>query len=192
MTLHSYITYCKALKIICKYGLAGHIFLPLSFCFVFIMSLLCNWPTVNVPSDSHTLEPVLFLKVGRLYGHLWGCLCLLCVHMHVHLCVVVHIHICAHMYGGQKSISDFISQESSTLYFWRQSLLLTWDSLFRQAWLTSKPPDSSAYTSPELGRVGTHQHAPESWLGTGDGMQTLLLLQQVLYLHPLPQSVSVR
>lgn len=39
------------------------------------------------------------------------------------------------------------------------------------------------------------RHTParlESWLGTGDGMQTLLLAQQALYLYPLPQSVSVR
>lgn len=166
--------------------------MPLSFCFVFIMSLLCNWPSVNVPSDSHTFEPVLLLKTGRLYGHLWGCLCLLCVYMRVHVCVVVYIHICVHVYRGQRSISDFISQEPSTLYFWRQSLLLTWDSLFRQAWLTSKPPDSSAYTSSELGCISTHQHAPEFWLGTGDRMQILLLTQQALYLYPLPKSVSVR
>lgn len=76
--------------------------------------------------------------------------------------------ICVHVCGGQRSISDFISQESSTIYFWRQSLLLTWNSLFRQAWLTSKSPDSFAYTSPELGCVSTHQHTPEFWLGTGN------------------------
>lgn len=81
-------------------------------------------------------------------------------------CVCTCMCICVHVCGGQRSISDFISQESSTLYFWRQSLLLTWDSLFRQAWLTSKPPDSFAYTSPELGCVSTHQHTPEFWLGT--------------------------
>lgn len=108
------------------------------------MFLLCNWPSVNVPSDSYTFDPVLFLKTDRLYGHLWGCFCLLCVCMHVHVCVVVHIHICVHVYEDQRSISDLISQELSTLDFWRQSLLLTWDSLFRRAWLTSKPPDSSA------------------------------------------------
>lgn len=101
-----------------------------------------------------------------------------------------YIHICVHVYGGQRSTSDFISQEPSTLYFWRESLLWTWDSLFRQAWLPSKPPASSAYTSSELGCVSTHQQALEFWLGTGDRLQILLLVQQALY--PLPQSVSVR
>lgn len=104
--------------------------------------------------------------------------------MHVHVFVVVHIHICVHVYGDQRSISDLISQELSTLYFWRQSLLLTWDSLFRRAWLTSKPPDSSAYTSSELGCVSTHQHAWSSgWV--------LEMECRPFYLYPLPQSVSV-